>query len=218
MKSPDDFSINLAYSYKNSEELSKYYDDSAKDYDRFTESVGYVLHKRVAEKASHLLNTLRRTEEIIDIGCGTGLLGLELGSNPQNIRIDGIDISPEMVFYAYNKKKQNGRMCYRKIYIGDISNQNQIQKNTYSFMVSSGTFTTGHLDAGHLLKIIRMMQADSYAVFSVKSDHFQDSGFMGQLERLVDSELIEIIEISEVDSYENPGYTALSKIITIKIP
>jgi hypothetical protein len=31
------------------------------------------------------------------------------------------------------------------------------------------------------------------------------------------NKLIEIIDISEVDSYENSGYSALSKIISIKI-
>lgn len=215
MKSPDEFSINLAYSYSNSEELSKYYDDSAKDYDDFTVAVGYVLHKRVAEKAAQLL---RPTDEIIDIGCGTGLLGVELESIIGDITIDGIDISKEMLFHAYRKKSKNTNRCYKKLIYGDISNQNQIDKYRYSFMVSSGTFTTGHLDSKDLFKIVRFMQVDSYAVFSVKSDHFKDSNFMDGLNRLADYELIELIEISEVDSYDNPGYTAPSKIISIKIP
>lgn len=215
MKSPDDFSINLAYSYKNSEELSKYYDDSADDYDFFTATVGYVLHKRVAEKAAQFL---RPTDQVIDIGCGTGLLGEALHSIYPQARVDGIDISPEMILKAYEKKTVTQQRCYKTIYKGDIVNQNPLSKNKYGFMVSSGTFTLGHMDGSHLLKIVRIMQVDSYAVFSVKSDHFENSGFMGHLERLVNNELIEIIEISEVDSYDNPGYTALSKIIAIKIP
>jgi hypothetical protein len=84
-------------------------------------------------------------------------------------------------------------------------------------MVSSGTFTTGHLDGKHLSKILNFMNDNSFAVFSVKNDHFEESGFMNELMRLQDEELIQVLEVSEVDSYNNDNYSALSKIVTLKI-
>jgi predicted TPR repeat methyltransferase len=214
MKTPDDYSISMAYSYKNSKELSMYYDDSAKDYDNFVDSVGYVLPRLVAEKAAQYLSD---SDTIIDIGCGTGLLGIELNSLKDGLCIHGVDISSWMILLAYEKKKANGERHYEKLYHADIDRQNSIMKDHYSFMVSSGTFTTGHLDGKNLSRIVGLMKNESFAVFSVKSDHFDESGFMDELTELENSKLIEIIEIAEVDSYQNSDYTAMSRIISIKI-
>jgi predicted TPR repeat methyltransferase len=214
MKTPDDYSISMAYSYTNSQELSMYYDDSAKEYDDYAISVGYVLPRLVAEKA-YLYTS--RSDVIIDIGCGTGLLGVELNSLDSGVTVHGVDISQQMISYAYSKKRENGRRHYEKLYLSDVGGTGTIQKDKYSFMVSSGTFTTGHLDGSHLSKIMESMKVGSFAVFSVKSDHFDNSKFMDVLLGLKINELIEIIDISEVDSYENSGYSALSKIISIKI-
>lgn len=214
MKTPDDYSISMAYSYENSKELARYYDDSAKDYDDFVDSVGYILPRLVAENAAQYL---RNSDTVIDIGCGTGLLGIELNSLKNGLYIHGADVSSWMVLLAYEKQKANGDRQYSKLYHCDIGEQNGIIKDHYSFMVSSGTFTTGHLNGSHLFKIMKLMKADSFAVFSVKSDHFDNSKFMDMLLGLKISGLIEIIDISEVDSYENSGYSALSKIVSIKI-
>jgi len=214
MKTPDDYSISMAYSYKDSQELAMYYNDSAKDYDGFADSVGYVLPRKVAKIAAGYLN---KYDTVIDIGCGTGILGVEINSLKDGLYIHGVDISSEMISIAYRKKKPSGVRHYEKLYHIDISENNGPPDNKYDFMVSSGTFTTGHLDGKHLSKILESMKAGSFAVFSVKSDHFDESGFMNSLLGLEISGLIEIIDISEVDSYENSGYSTLSKIISIKI-
>ena len=213
MKTPDDYSISMAYSYKNSKELARYYDDSAKDYDDFVNSVGYVLPRLVAEKAAQYL---RDSDTVIDIGCGTGLLGIELNSIKDGLCIHGVDVSSWMVLLAYEKKKANGERHYGKLYHADIGGQNNIMKDHYSFMVSSGTFTTGHLDGKHLSGVVGLMKKDSFAVFSVKSDHFEQSHFIDDIKELENNKLIDLIEISEVDSYENSGYTALSRIVSIR--
>jgi predicted TPR repeat methyltransferase len=214
MKTPDDYSISTAYSYTDSKELSTYYDDSADGYDEYASSVGYILPRLVAEKA---LQFIDGNEKIIDIGCGTGILGVELNALKDGLSIHGVDISPEMIIHAYRKKRVDGERHYGVLYRLDLTTKDTIPENQYNFMVSSGTFTTGHLEPRHLTNIIKLLANNSYAVFSVKSDHFEESGFMSELSKLSDQNLIEILEISEVDSYDNDGYTALSRIISLKI-
>lgn len=211
MKTPDDYSISLAYSYSNNKELAMYYNDSAKDYDAFVDSVGYVLPKLVAKKA---IEYIRPSDKILDIGCGTGILGIELNSLKEGLSIHGIDISSSMIIYAFEKRKESGERHYEKFFHADISTESDLLDGGYSFMVSSGTFTTGHLDASHLSQIFGLMEFGSYAVFSVKGDHFEQSGF---LEKLKDLDSIEIIDISEVDSYENAEYSAMSKIVSLRL-
>lgn len=214
MKTPDDYSISLAYSYKSSQELSMFYNDSAKGYDDFADSVGYVLPKLVAQKA---IEYIRPTDKLIDIGCGTGLLGVELNSLKDGLIIHGIDISSEMIIEAYRKKKNNGNRHYKIFHHLDLASEDVVPENEYNFMVSSGTFTTGHLNGLHLSRIVNSMKDDAIAVFSVKSDHFDESGFMEELVNLEKGGLIKVINISEVDSYENTEYSAMSKIVSLKL-
>lgn len=214
MKTPDDYSIDTAYSYSDSKELADYYDDSANGYDEYADSVGYVLPRLVAQKAAEFVNV---EDLIIDIGCGTGILGAELSSIKDEMRIHGLDISSEMIIRAYEKKKHDGKRHYEMFHWLDLTSEEFILESRYSLMVSSGTFTKGHLDGGHLSKILPFMKDDSIAVFSVKSDHFEESKFMDELISLNNNGLIDVLEIVEVDSYENRNYTAMSKIVTIKI-
>ena len=214
MKTPEDFSIHLAYSYDKPEDLARYYNDSAKEYDDYVRSVGYILPRLVAEKANGLI---RESDVVIDVGCGTGLLGVELNMLNCNLQIHGSDVSPMMILCAYEKKNINQRRCYEKLHQIDATTENPIPKNKYSFMVSSGTFTTGHLDAGHLGNMVKSLKSDSFSVFSVKSDHFKETRFMDTVAELESRGLIELIDVCEVDSYENPRYTAMSNILSIKI-
>jgi len=213
MKTPDDYSISMAYSYESSDDLSNYYDDSASGYDEYAESVGYILPKLVADKASIFLTE----EPIIDIGCGTGILGVEINSLKSGLSLHGADISKEMILYAYSKKKIDGTRHYGMLHYVDLTKNGSIPWNKYGLMVSSGTFTTGHLDSDHLSLIINSMKPNSHAVFSVKSNHFDDAGFQNKLNELNNNKIIEILDICEVDSYNNDEYTALSKIVSLKI-
>lgn len=214
MKTPDDYSINMAYSYSDSKDLSTYYNDSAKGYDEFVNSVGYVLPKLVAKQA---FKYLRMSDLIVDIGCGTGLLGVEMNSIQDDLTIHGIDLSWEMIVAAHEKKKPNGQMYYEKLYRADLGEKHGLPEIKYSFMVSSGTFTTGHLNGKHLLNIFELMNKNSFAVFSVKSDHFEESNFIDDLKNFRQQGLIELLEIHEVDSYINNNYTAMSKIVSLKV-
>jgi SAM-dependent methyltransferase len=214
MKTPDDYSINTAYSYSDSKELADYYDDSASGYDEYAESVGYVLPHIVAKKAAQFIYG---DELIIDIGCGTGILGVELNSIMNGLRIHGLDMSPEMIIQAYKKNKHDGNRHYELFHYLDLASGDVIPENRYGFMVSSGTFTTGHLSSLHLLRIVNSMKDDAVAVFSVKSDHFDESRFMDELVNLENRKLVKILDITEVDSYKNAEYSAMSKIVSLKI-
>jgi predicted TPR repeat methyltransferase len=214
MKTPDDYSINTAYSYSDSKELADYYDDSAGGYDEYAESVGYVLPHIVAKKAAQLIHG---DELIIDIGCGTGILGAELDSIKNGLHIHGLDMSSKMIVQAYMKKRHDGNRCYKLFHYLDLASGDIVPENQYIFMVSSGTFTTGHLDGVHFSKMVSSMKDESIAVFSVKSDHFDKSRFMDELVNLENRRLVKVLEITEVDSYKNAEYSAMSKIVSLKI-
>lgn len=77
-------------------------------YDRWAgRSLGGVYDTLVA------LADLGGGEEVLDVGCGTGMLSLRLAGASHGIRVQGVDIGPRMIAVAKKKaRRQNLRVEY----------------------------------------------------------------------------------------------------------
>ena len=78
------------------------YDDWAEDYDRHLLSeFGYISPRIAAEELARVLEP--KDAQIIDYGCGTGLVGEALAATGYR-RVDGVDISTGMLEQARAKR------------------------------------------------------------------------------------------------------------------
>ena len=82
MKTPNDFNIEKVYSYNDAEDLKNYYNDWAHEYEDYTNQVNYVLPEEVVKIFSKY--NLKDSSTILDIGCGTGLVGCLLAKISNN--------------------------------------------------------------------------------------------------------------------------------------
>lgn len=205
MKTPDDFDVKSVYSYKSSQDLKNYYNDWAKEYDKYTQDVNYILAHHVAKVASDFMPDEMVT--VLDIGCGTGIVGEKLFTYKPKSLIDGVDLSIEMINIAKLK------IGYNNFYCQDLTLENKYIKEKYDFIISAGTFTLGHLGAKQLVESIDYLKINGQAIFSVKGDHYENEKFYTTLQLCVEKRVIKNLEIKEINSY-NSSYKALSKIIT----
>ena len=86
-------------------------------------------------------------------GAGTGAMGVFLDG--QVGPVDGTDISPEMLEVAESKK------VYRRLFIGDLTARLDVESGSYRSVVSSGTFTTGHVGPDALDEVLRLRARDA---------------------------------------------------------
>ena len=213
MKTPEDFSINLAYSYEKPEDLARYYDDSASQYDDYVEQVKYVLHLKVA--AEFVLNTTS-WGRVLDVGCGTGCLGEAISNILPSMQIDGVDISQKMLDIAGTKQnKVLKRGSYKNLFLYDVTKDVLFTDTRYDAIVSSVVFTTGHLMPENIAGLLRLLRGYGLFVASVKSNHFEEYGFENTLKELFESKRISLPSIHEVDSYDS-GYEAKSRVVTFR--
>ena len=213
MKTPEDFSINLAYSYEKPEDLARYYDDSASQYDDYVEQVKYILHLKVA--AEFVLNTTS-WGRVLDVGCGTGCLGEAISNILPSMQIDGVDISTNMISIAKQKRnKVLGRQSYKNLFIHDVTKDWSFTDTRYDALVSSGVFTSGHLMPSDLVSSLNVLRGYGLVVVSVKSNHYEEQNFAQTLQDLFDSHRISQPAIKEVDSYDS-DYEAKSRVITFR--
>lgn len=114
---------------------------------------------------------------VLDVGAGTGLCGQHLstlGISP----IDATDISQEMLDVAATKP------IYRDLFVGDLTQRLPIQDNAYAGIVSSGTFTNGHVGPDAIDELLRITFRGGLLVLSINLVHFQAQGFEAKLEAL----------------------------------
>ncbi len=185
----DKTGLDAAYALKTPEDSRRLYGSWAASYDAgFAAGQDYRLPALVAEA----FRAGGGTGPVLDVGAGTGLCAArlaELGMGP----IDGIDISPEMLAHAGTKG------IYRALDVGDVTGRLAIADGTYHGVVSSGTFTLGHVGPGAIGELLRVAAPGALFVLSVHSAHFRAAGFTRYLADLGDQ--IGPLDLPEVKIY-----------------
>lgn len=213
MKTPNDFNINRVYSYDSPDDLKKYYNDWAHEYDAYTDQVSYILPEKVVEIFCSY--QLKDSPTILDIGCGTGLVGYLLGKNKHNAWIEGIDISSSMIRIAASRAKPNFKPTYDWMIVEDFKKNKLLLENHYDAIISAGTFTLGHLDSDDLINSIKYLKQNGLAVISIKEDHFIKNNFNEKIFKAEKNSLIKNVEVFKVNSYNSsfPAETIIVKFL-----
>jgi predicted TPR repeat methyltransferase len=201
MKTPDDFKVSTVYSYDTPNDLKNYYNDWAHEYEDYTDQVNYILPQKVVEIfCSYQLSD---NSTVLDIGCGTGLVGYFLGLIKQDIWIEGTDISGSMIQVAAKKTKPNFKPTYDWMIVQDFKKNKLLLENHYDGIISAGTFTLGHLDCNDLITSIKFLKKDGLATISIKEDHFIKNNFNEKISKLKKDNIIKNVEYFKVNSYDS---------------
>ena len=108
-----------AYSVETPEDSVKLYKNWANSYDEdFVNATGYVAFKRCADY--YLQHPLRISGPVLDVGCGTGVVGLVLREGEVG-RVDGVDISQDMLDQAGQKRTASGDTVYTSLIQADLT-------------------------------------------------------------------------------------------------
>ena len=114
------------------------YNKWADSYEEYVKTLNYQGPQSLVNILNKLVdNNKTKKWNILDFGCGTGLLGLEIKNRFKNQYIlDGIDISSKMI------EKSQEKQIYNNLWNIDIE-KTKID-NSYDLVLSSGVFLEGH--------------------------------------------------------------------------
>jgi predicted TPR repeat methyltransferase len=181
-----------AYNLQTATDNITYYKDFAQSYDEgFADALGYQSPHAVAK----IFKTLAEPNDhpIADIGCGTGLTAQALNTDKSNI--DGFDISDEMLDKAREKN------IYNTLYNADLTQPLDPHSEHYGGLISSGTFTLGHLGPEDLAHLLQILKPNGLVCVTVNTAHFENQGFDAVLGRLHKGSEITQPEIHTVPIY-----------------
>ena len=191
---------------KNDNRLTEVYRDWAKKYDYDND---HVLGTVSQPKSVNLLSTRLKdkTAKIIDVGCGTGLVGENLKAK-DFIYFDGIDISEDMLSIA----KYRG---YRDLFLGSLNKQLPLLDNAYDAAMCVGVFTHGHVSSEGFYELCRIVKPGGYVCFTINEGVFEKYGFKKMIEEFQSNKVWEVISLYKDDymTLENvKGYYCLAMV------
>jgi SAM-dependent methyltransferase len=194
-KTPGQSILENAYKLATPSDNAAYYDAFAATYDTdFAALMGYKYPKAIAD--AYHCHATSNDAPIADIGCGTGLVAAELAL--PGTPIDGMDISPEMLAVAGQKS------LYRSLNIVDLTGP--LTPNTYGAVLSSGTFTHGHLGPEPLRGFLDIAGRGALFIIGVNQHHFEAQAFGAVLDAMVADGAITPVKFEEIQMYSKPGH------------
>lgn len=191
--------VDDAYSLETPNDSVRLYGDWAETYDSdFVAASGYIAYEIVAEQL--VRNRASIHGPVLDVGCGTGVVGARLRASGIDI-IDGVDISRPMLSEAGKKKTAGGDPVYRNLIAADLTRDLDIPDDQYAALISAGTFTHGHLGCDPLDELWRIAAPGAWCVIGVRTTHFDAANFGEKLSADVSAGTITKPELIEVPMY-----------------
>jgi len=139
---------------------------------------------------------------VIDIGCGTGVVGVRLSELLPHAVIDGADISAEMLHFAASKVRADANPVYGELSEVDLTLPITFAQSRYDILVSAGTFTHGHLGPDALIAVMSTLKSGGQAFVGINTQHFVANGFEQALQRAVAAQLITEPIYIEIQMYD----------------
>ncbi|KAK2612267.1 hypothetical protein QQS21_001693 [Conoideocrella luteorostrata] len=193
-----------AYGLSDVDDTRSLYDQWAKTYDQeMAESsqnyVGPALASACLLKIIGPENIARA--DILDAGCGTGLVGLHLAQVGAK-NIDGIDLSPGMLDIA----RKTG--VYKSLETVDLSKPIPQKDDSYKVVMCIGTFTQGHVGPEPMSELVRITEPTGLIVATVLASIWESGGYAAKVASLVEEGKVKLLSAELTDYRQGAGVQA----------
>ena len=179
------------YKITTSKELLKYYQNWTKKnkYNQDMVDLNYVAPKEAVSILKKY--AFNKNCKILDAGCGTGLVGIELKKYGYS-NIEGVDFSQSMLDLV-------PRGTYKKIEKIDLNKPLKFKDNMYDVLMCVGTFTYGHVKPKALDELIRITKNRGLICFTINEGIYEEYGFDKKIKELSDSKIWKVKEFFKSD-------------------
>lgn len=164
------------YQRSSAQYIKKTFDEFADSFEDTLLQLDYCVPQLIATKIKENISHFNDKKlSILDIGCGTGLCGIELKKIFPESKINGVDLSSKMLGVAEQKN------IYKSLFCADIESFLSSSEKQYNLMVAADVFTY----FGDLEKVIKgvflSLEKDGMFVFSISAINDENSSWQQHL-------------------------------------
>ena len=127
--------------------------------------------------------------QILDAGCGSGLVGMELAKNDY-LNITGADFSQSMMDLI-------PKNIYKSLKLIDLNETLFYKENSFDAIICVGTFTYGHVKARALDEFLRITKNNGLICFTVNEGIYNKYKFDKKITELSKNNSWKILELSK---------------------
>ena len=187
MSTERDSRLQWIYASRGEEQLRERYDVWAADYDNDLDDLGWTAPQAAAERCHHFAQP---GSEILDAGCGTGLVGASLAALGHNLVV-GFDLSSGML------QRSAERGVYSELHQGSLLDRLPFDDRRFGSVVSVGVFTLGHVDGSAFAELAKVTSAGGHVSITFRDDAMDDLGYRAEQQRLIDSGVWDLVDRTE---------------------
>ena len=180
------------------QKVKQFYADWAQQYNQDVSSTEYCGPVIAATLLNQHLGD--KKARILDAGCGTGLVGVEL-QRLDYLHLDGFDLSLEMAELA------TASGAYRQV-TGNIDMMRALEEfpqREYDALLSIGVFTLGHVPPQALEVLVKLVRRDGLLVISTRSHYFEQTDYQKIVDALLSSGQLSQLQVVWDAPYNHDG-------------
>jgi predicted TPR repeat methyltransferase len=175
------------YASRGVDQLRERYNVWAADYDSDLDDLRWTAPQTGADRCNHFAIP---GAEILDAGCGTGLVGVALAEMGHQ-RIVGFDLSEGML------QRSAERGAYSELHQGSLLERLPFDDERFGSVVSVGVFTLGHVEGSAFAELARVTTPGGHVSITFRDDAMDDLGYRAEQQRLIDADAWKLVEQTE---------------------
>jgi len=172
-----------AYTLEDSQQTKDLYRRWASTYDAEISDNGYASPQRTAHALKTCCTNL--DNEVLDIGCGTGVSGYYL-QKQRFTKLIGSDFSSEMLAIAKTKN------IYTDLYLADLQEPFKFLSKPPGIVAAVGVMAPGHAEASLIPDVIEILAPHGLFGFSLNDHTLSDPDYLKLIDELVQQRLIRV--------------------------
>ncbi|CAI2379159.1 unnamed protein product [Moneuplotes crassus] len=179
------------------DKIKEQYDHLSSNYEDVYLQVGYPDPDKCAEFVENF--EVSKDEEIFDMGCGTGLVGLKLKEKGYT-NVVGVDASEKMLDQA---KEKDSYTDLEELFLGTPDTFPEKYRERFVALTAAGILAEGHLGNEVFDEMVLALKQGGYAIFTTREEYLTKYNYQEKMDALVEEGKWEFVKQEEFLRYNN---------------
>jgi predicted TPR repeat methyltransferase len=180
------------------DKIAEHYDELSSHYEEIYLRAGWHDPLKCAELAKHLVGDAAEASAVLDMGCGTGLVGQYLKERGFKT-IVGVDASKGMLDKARVKGSYSD---LEELFLGLPDTFPQKFHNKFDIITASGILAEGHLDNKVFDEMLLALKTGGYTIFATRTMYLTKYNYIDKITELEQTGKWKKIEEWTFDRYD----------------